>query len=471
MSTRAPHAVIIGGSVAGLMTAAAISAHFDHVTIVERDELPEGRERVRRGVPQGFHVHGLSPGGQKALDEIYEGSFTETARAFGVPYYDTLRHHALLIPEGWLRRAPSDIRTLFASRWTIEHVIRTLTRALRNVEFVVGQATGLVASPDRRRVTGLRYRSDQQGEVTIDADLVVDASGRGSKAPKWVEELGYQAPTESLVHPYLGYATCYCHVPADAWPGDLRSIGAPPFLASTRGGFVVPQEDDLVGFMAAGTARDYPPGDHEGFTEFLRTANTPAMHEIWRQAEPVTEIRTTRTSVNRLRRWHELERRPGGFVAVGDAVAAFNPVYGQGITTAALQASALADRMRESEELDDVVTKWPATAFAVSGFAWNMATESDLARTTTTSENLVPTVVDEEGDRYMNVVRQLATEDPFVAQEFLRAMGLMDPRPLFTEEVRQRVERRRSAAPVTASSPLSPPPAWSDGAEAVPALD
>jgi 2-polyprenyl-6-methoxyphenol hydroxylase-like FAD-dependent oxidoreductase len=388
MSVRGDHAIVVGGSVAGMPAAKVLSRYFDRVTIVERDELPEHADH-HRGVPQSPHLHGLLYGGRITMDELYDdGEFTEAMRAVGGPYFDFARHQAFRFPEGWIKRAPGDLMVIFATRWTMEHVIRKLTQKVSNVTFDVGQVIGLTAGEGGKRITGVRVKGADGSERVLEADLVIDAAGRGSKSPKWLEEHGYAPPVESVVRSFLGYATVYGYVPDDAWPGDIKSIAAPPFPGTTRGGFVVPQENGLVGFMAAGQSRDYPPGDKAGFSEFFRTAITPVLSEMWEQCIPETEIKTTRTSHNRLRRWHELERRPNGFIPMGDAVAAFNPVYGQGITTAAMQAKALGESLDGSDSLEDVVQGFADQAMGVCQFAWNVATDADLGFAGTEVENL-----------------------------------------------------------------------------------
>jgi 2-polyprenyl-6-methoxyphenol hydroxylase-like FAD-dependent oxidoreductase len=460
MSVKGNHAIVVGGSVAGLPTAKVLSRYFDRVTIVERDDLPEHADH-HRGVPQSPHLHGLLYGGRMALDEIYDGGdFTAEMRAVGGPYFDFARHQAFRFPEGWIKRAPGDLMIVFATRWTMEHVIRTLTKRVANISFEVGQVVGLTAAPADGRITGVKVRGED-GERVIQADLVVDAAGRASKSPKWLEEHGYAPPVESVVRSFLGYATVYGHVPEDAWPGDIKSIAAPPFPGTTRGGFVVPQENGLVGFMAAGQSRDYPPGDREGFTEFLRTAITPVLAEMWEQCEPATEIKTTKTSHNRLRRWHELERRPNGFIPVGDAVAAFNPVYGQGVTTASMQAKALGEALDEHDTLEPVVQAFAQTAMNVCQFAWTAATDADMSFAGTEVENLQVTENDPAVTEYFSKMRLATTIDAGVAQAFFTAQGNMKGELLFDPELMARVEEVCANADTDGVDNLRPP-AYSD---------
>jgi flavin-dependent dehydrogenase len=452
----------LGGSIAGLIAARVLSDHFAEVIVIERDGLPE-EPGPRRGVPQSVHLHGLTLGGRRALDELYgEDAFTSEMRGAGAAYFDFFKYQAILMPEGWLRRAPSDVMVVYGSRACMEHVIRGLTRRLPNISFRTGQATNLTASADSQRANGVRILDEDGAETTIDAELVVDATGRGSRSPKWIEGLGFQAPEESIVEPFLGYASVYCKIPDDAWPGDVRAVGAPPSRPGfTRGGYVIPQENGLSVIMAAGTNYDYPPGDVDGFTEFLRSANTSVMYDTWRAAEQVTEIKTTRTSTNRLRHWHKMSARPGGFLAIGDAVAAFNPVYGQGITTAALQSKALQRCLREDVRLEDVVTRFPQDAMDLSAFAWTSSTLGDLQFPKTKTQNAEAAAPSAEEAFFLKQLRLLSTENAYVAQQYFQAISFMRPDWLATAEL-QRLAMERASGPQDPVSDLSSPPPWAD---------
>jgi flavin-dependent dehydrogenase len=455
-------AVVIGGSVAGLIAARVLSEHFSEVVIIERDGLPE-EPGPRRGVPQSVHLHGLTLGGRVALDEIYgDDSFTSAMRSAGAAYFDFFKHQAILMPEGWLRRAPSDVKAVYGSRACMEHVIRTLTRQIQNINFRTGQARSLRASADSKRVNGVHFYGEDGKEVIFEAELVVDATGRGSRSPKWLEDLGFQPPEESIVEPFLGYATVYCTIPEDAWPGDVRAVGAPPSRPGfTRGGYVIPQENGLSVIMAAGTNRDYPPGDKEGFTEFLRSANTSIFYDTWRAAEQVNEIRTTRTSTNRLRHWHALSARPGGFLAIGDAVAAFNPVYGQGITTAALQSKALQRRLQEDDHVGDMVDRFPQDAMDLTTFAWASSTLGDLQFPKTETTNADAVAPSAEEMFYLKQLRLLSTENAYVAQQYFQAISFMRPDWLATPEL-QRLAMERANGPQDPVADVSNPPPWAD---------
>jgi 2-polyprenyl-6-methoxyphenol hydroxylase-like FAD-dependent oxidoreductase len=423
---------------AGLAAAAALHSHFARVTIVERDKLPD-QPGNRRGVPQGRHTHGLMTGGKMALDDLLPG-FSAAMHAAATPLLDQPRDVAFLTGQGWLARATTGVETFFPRRPTLEHVVRSLTRGLPNVEFIRGTVTGLAGSSDNRRVVGAIVGRPDSARDRLDADLVVDATGRASRAPRWLEELGYRPPPEVAVQPYLGYASRLLRVPEDVWPDGLRGVLALPYPGANRGGAVCLQDDGYSIVTACGSGREYPPGDEEGFDAFLRSAMTPVLHEIVSRSEPLSALATTRTSTNRLRCFHQLSERPLGFVSIGDAILALNPAYGQGMTTGAMQAALLARRLGEVD-IDELVRTFPSEIVALNAFAWGVATSSDMAFSHTVATGIEPpTPADIEAEEFMMRLQRAATADAWLVQQLQGAIGSLDPTALQEDRVRRRVE-------------------------------
>jgi hypothetical protein len=301
----------------------------------------------------------------------------------------------------------------------------------------------------------------QEGRASIDADFVVDATGRFSKAPAWLVKLGFPAPRETLVQSFLGYTTMIGHLPEGAFPGDMRAILAPPFPGKTRGGFVIPQENGLFGLMAAGQSRDYPPGDLPGLIDYFDSdqVTTPVLRELFQKAEPTEDIATTRTSTNRLLHYGEVDRRPAGFLVVGDAIAAYNPVYGQGMTTAAMQAVVVRDFLRHHNgDIDLATSELPAELRRSNEFAWSLATGSDLGFEATEHSELDEVQSADVAAHFMTIL-QMATVDGEVARAFHRAVGLQDGNLLFTPDILQRAERWKSEGRQAINTDPAKPPA------------
>ena len=337
------HAVVLGGSLAGLLAARVLADHFDLVTVVERDAYPTDAS-VRKGVPQASHVHALMRRGQQVIEGLFPGILGELL-ADGAHLVDVAGEVAWLTPQGWGARFPSDLNIIGFTRPLLDlHVRRRLwpnarVRILEETETL----RLLPAARGGGGVCGVLGRARRSGstEERMRADLVVDATGRGSRAPRWLRELGYDAPEETVVSAFLGYASRLYRVPggfASDWKGAYVQV-APP--AHTRGGIMLPVEGGRWLVTLIGGGRDYPPADDEGFLEFARSLTSPVIYDAIKGAEPLTPVRTHRATENRRRHYERLKRQPDNFIVTGDAACAFNPVYGQGMTAAALGALAL----------------------------------------------------------------------------------------------------------------------------------
>jgi 2-polyprenyl-6-methoxyphenol hydroxylase-like FAD-dependent oxidoreductase len=350
---RRGHAVVVGGSLAGMLAARVLSDHFDDVTLLERDRFTE-TPAARKGLPQGRHVHALLEGGRRALERFLPGLTGELVRAGAEPL-DFTRDVAWMSPDGWYVRFPGDLLLLACTRDLIDWGVRGRITALPNVRIQQGaDVAGLIRGPGHgARVAGVRLRSRtadaevDRGEAELTADLVVVADGRNSRLPEWLTALGYEPPEETVVNSFQGYASRFYRPPA-AFESDWKALyvqQAPP--GDPRGGLVSPVEGGRWLVSLVGGDGDYPPTDEAGFLTFARSLRSPALYEAIAGAEPLTPIAGQRATENRLRHYDRLGRFPDGVVAVGDAVCAFNPVYGQGMTAAALGAEVLDRWLRE----------------------------------------------------------------------------------------------------------------------------
>ena len=282
-------AVVLGASMAGLLAARVLADAYAQVTVVDRDELPEASTH-RRGVPQGHHVHGLLARGQQALEELFPGLTAELV-AHGVPAGDLLADARLFLSGHRLRQAHTGLVVLCASRPVLEGHIRARVRALPNVRFLDRRdIVGLATTPDGRRVVGVRVlrRADGSAEEVLGADLVVDATGRGSRTPVWLDALGYARPAMQEVRIGLGYATRTYRLRRDALGGDLALlIAATP--ERPRTGAMQAIEGDRWMVTLAGVLGDHPPTDPDGFLDFARSLQFPDVYESVRDAEPLDD--------------------------------------------------------------------------------------------------------------------------------------------------------------------------------------
>jgi 2-polyprenyl-6-methoxyphenol hydroxylase-like FAD-dependent oxidoreductase len=274
-------------------------------------------------------------------------------------------------------RVPTGLIGQLHSRPLLEWCIRRRLGAVPNVRTLGGCAVASLAGSDGgQRVTGLRYRQDGE-ERWLAADLVVDASGRGSRAPQWLEALGYPKVEETTVQVDVGYSTRLFRLPPR--PRDWKfMVILPKPPGEKRLGVLAAIEGGLWICTLGGWLKDYPPGDEAGFLDYARGLPRPELYEVLRDAEPAGPVAVHRFPSNLRHHYERMARFPEGLAVVGDAQCSFNPIYGQGMTTAALQVDALDQCLRErthGAELSRRIRR--RTAAAIDG-PWGMTTTEDF---------------------------------------------------------------------------------------------
>lgn len=447
MPMRYPSAVVLGASMSGLLAARALSGHFEQVTLVERDPLPE-RDDARKGVPQSNHAHGLLASGYQAMDAYFPGMMEEL-EARGAPRGDVVGDFLWFQYGRWKLRHDSGLRGIAVSRPCLEAAIRRRVKALPNVRFVEGaEGMGPVFDAGTGRVTGLAVRSkDGSAPETIGADLVVDASGRGSQSPRWLEEAGCGHPDEITVKVNVGYATrTFTREPGEFFAsiGGVIS-GTPP--ASTRYAAVLGAEPARWVVTLVGILGDYPPTDEAGWLAFAASLPVPAVHQLVTSARPLTDIVSYRFPANQRRLYERMPRFPSGYLVVGDAVCSFNPIYGQGMSVAATEAKALEECLTDG--LDGLSRRFYARARRIVDIPWAIATGEDLR---------FPQVEGKRPpgfglvNRYLERVHAVASVDPTVCRKFFDVLNLLaSPPSLMSPGVAWRVLAR--SAPEGEGSP------------------
>jgi 2-polyprenyl-6-methoxyphenol hydroxylase-like FAD-dependent oxidoreductase len=342
------HALVIGGSVAGICAARVLSDFFKQVTILERDAYPKD-VTDRPGVPHGRSYHILRKRGLIELENLFPG-FQGLMQARGAAPLEMGVNYAVLTPNGWVPpRRNFRSSTLQASRALIDASIRDLCGKISNI-----------TTCQRTLATGLSTRAGRpsqcDGVVTSDgsrilADLVVDATGVSSKAPQWLAAIGVMPPEETVVDAFVGYAGIWLRMregsqwPADWWwTGGASVAPLPPH--DGRALILTKHENDRWLLTVAGRDHDYPPQDFEGLLAIASAVRSPVLSRMLELMEPVSPVRGYRPAGNRWRHYERWRTPLAGFIAVGDAFCSYNPTNGLGMSAAAVTAQILRDHLR-----------------------------------------------------------------------------------------------------------------------------
>ena len=462
-STGLGHAVVIGGSMAGLLAARVLADHFEQVTLVERDALPDSVQ-ARKGVPQGRMLHALMARGQEIVERLFPG-YGDELKASGAVAAHMPTDAVILTPVGWLEPRATGWPLLSASQPLFEWAVRRRLRELPGVTILDRHdVTSLLTSRDGRQVTGVTLRSldDPAGtHQQLAAELVVDASGRGSRTPTWLAEGGYGTPTKTQVDPNIAYASRIYRIP-DGFSADWQLVmlaSRPPSMPRT--GYLFPIEDGQWMVALMGAAGQHPPTDEDGFAAFTRSLRHPIIADALAAAEPVTAIRGYRGTANRQWHYERMRRWPQRFVVLGDAVCAFNPIYGQGMSAAALAAETLDACLREqrhrrpADGLDGLAQRFQRRLSRCNADPWLLSTGEDLRFPTTTGVRV--TAAMRLQHRYLDRVGMAAIRDPGVADSFVRVVGMLArPTSLFSPRIVAAAARARPNGDATQSNAVPP---------------
>jgi 2-polyprenyl-6-methoxyphenol hydroxylase-like FAD-dependent oxidoreductase len=412
---RREHAIVIGGSMAGLLAARVLAKHFERVTLLERDVLGTAVEN-RRGVPQGRHTHGLLAGGREALETLFPGFSGDLVKRGAVPG-DIVGDTRWFLEGGCHRRFESGLDGLLMSRPFVESYVRERVRQLARVDLRDNcQVNGLLSSEDGGRVTGVRIGTDM-----LDADLVVDTTGRGGSTAKWLEELGYARPVEERVEIALAYTTrCFRRRPQDL--GGDAAVIIPPTPMGKVGGVMIAQEDSRWTVTLTSHFVAAAPSELDGFIEFTRQLPADYIYEVVKTAEPLGEPAVARFPASVRRRYERLAHFPEGYVVMGDAICSFNPIYGQGMTVAALEARELDGVLARGRS--QLARRFFQAAAKVVDIPWSIAAGNDLRMPEATGQRSVAVRII---NAYMAQLHKAAHGDRQATLAFHQVGSLLKP--------------------------------------------
>lgn len=414
-------AVVIGAGISGLLIARVLSETYQRVTVLDRDGLP-AEPRARRGVPQSRQIHALLARGSDALDELFDG-FSAELEAGGALRGDSQEATRWYVDGHRLHPGNADLPVVAVSRPFLEHLVRRRVEALPRVQLKDStNVVGLLTSTRGDRVSGVRIRDVATGdEQDLAADLVVDAAGRASRAPVWLRELDFPVPVESTVRADVVYVTQNYRYEPHLLDG-LIGVAVTAYPGHPRSGIAVRQEGDVLLVTLTGMFGADPGTEREGLIAFADSLSAPELTEVLRFAQPLDEPLKMRHPGSTRVHYERLRRFPAGYLVVGDAICSLNPIYGQGMTVAGLEALEL--RRLLADGTDDLGRRFFGATAGIIGTAWGMSTAGDLRfpemeGTRSPFSGLA--------NRYLARYYRAAEVDARLGATFLRVSNMIDP--------------------------------------------
>lgn len=413
------HAVVVGASISGLLTARVLADGFDRVTVIERDDLP-GQPSPRDGAPQARQPHVLQEAGRAIIEDLLPGYGDDLVSEGGL-IIDAASDFNFYDEDGYVAHPDTRMPIYAGSRPLLEYVIRKRVTELAPVELRSGtRVVDYLTDEIGTTVTGVQVLGTDGGEMSLSADLTVDATGRTSRTPRWLESQGYETPTVAEVNVDLAYST----TSVERDPNDRRAFWAPASPPYTRGGGALPIENGRWQMVMHGVHGDDPPQDAAEFREFASTLQISELDEILDSHEILSDdIDYYPFPSNRRRYYEELDRFPNGLVVVGDAIASYNPIYGQGMSVAALHALVLHHTLAENG-LDDLALEFFDDVESIVDVAWMMAVGADFQFPETTGPKPRGTGL---MGWYLSRLTRKAHRDAELSERFLRVIMMENP--------------------------------------------
>jgi 2-polyprenyl-6-methoxyphenol hydroxylase-like FAD-dependent oxidoreductase len=443
---RGTRAIVVGAGIAGLLSARALADHVDEVVVVEREKLRAAAE-PRGHVPQGKHLHLFLAAGLDQLVAWFPGIDDELER-LGAVRLDGSR--AWVFQAGGYRaRGDWGTTVLSMTRPLLEVVVRRRVGDLPNVTIEDG------ALVDRVLVAGDTVIGVALPDGDRRADLVVDASGRSSRIAQQLESSGVLAPPISRVAIDCAYASRFLARADDDFEGSFLACATTP-PSSYRGGVVLPVEGGRWMVTLAGVHGDVPPTDDMGFRDFAGSLLSPVVGQLLDRCPPTSSVASYRFPSSQRRHYERADRLLARFVAVGDAACSFNPVYGQGMACATLQAAALGEVLRaDGVGSTDLPRHFHQRAAKIIDGPWTIAVGADFMHPQTTGPK--PRGTDVANRYVMNLAQATHVSLP-LAQTFNLVLNLVEPTStLLRPRTVARVLRTYRRSPARTGQPLTHP--------------
>jgi len=442
-------AVVIGAGFSGLPAAAVLAKYFEQVVIVERDRF-EDHPISRPGTPHDRHPHLLLAGGLTALDEICPGYSNDLSDAGAVPVELWQDVHFERADVGVLPKRDFGTSVLLASRPLFEFVLRRKVLTIGNIE-VRTQCRVTSVLSFNGTVRGVRLETDARAVETLDADLVVDASGRARPILELLDELDYERPSVTEVGPDITYSTAVVKISPHLMPDDAKIVRTFPDLPASNLNAAVGSIEGGKWLAFIATPIDVPrPSTWAAYLDTLRQLITPTLFNILRQIEPPKVIEHFGFPTSVWRHFEKMPRLPRGIIPIGDSICRFNPTHGQGMSVAAQEARLLQDVLAsaatEPDPLGGAQAEFMARLEPILRTPWDMSTNVDLA---------YPKTRGQRPDNFEDMLKfdaalfRAVVADPVVQRAVADVAQLLQPGSILQEpDIKQRIEAATSARAV-----------------------
>jgi 2-polyprenyl-6-methoxyphenol hydroxylase-like FAD-dependent oxidoreductase len=425
MAKCGDRAIVGGAGMGGLLAARVLSEFYDTVTVVERDKLSEAIA-PRRGVPQGRHFHVLWSRGSQELGELFPGLHDELVAAGATVCDDgSLAQVSIWVAGHEYNRTgkfadPRSVIIHLLSRPLLESQVRRRVAAIDNVEFLDGHDLVEPITAEPKRVTGALVVNRESGvEQPLEADLVVDAMGRSARTPAFLDQLGYGRPPIERSLANASYSSQLVRIPAGVIDEKMTFV-IPEAERQTGGAFSVYEHDTWI-FTVARLAGSEPPDSLAEMLSLAAEFAPPAVLSALQQGEPLGDVTVFRYPGGTWRRYDKMPRFPAGFLVFGDAICSTNPIYGQGMTVAALEAVLLRECLSEAN--GDLSRRFFGAAAGLIGPLWSSNQFNDIFMANGSGRESIP----EQLLDFREEVLAAAEHSPVLTEKLFRAMNLIDP--------------------------------------------
>ncbi len=435
MPTRiGKQAVVVGAGMAGLTAARSLADFFERVIILENDALPKEATH-RPGTPQSRHLHALLAGGLQALGRLFPGFEESLSQAGAVRlrmgYDDRIER------PGYDPFPQRDLGILIygMTRPLLEFTTRKRLGEYRNIELSEScRAQQFIAAPGEATVTAVRCENSDGTSERLAADLVIDASGHGSLTLALLQSIGWPLPEETSIGVDIGYATALFEIPEDAPPDWIGARTLPDYPRNKRAASILPVEGNRWILTLGGRYDEKPPADWDGFLMYAQNLRTPTVYNAIRHAKRPSEIARFGFKASCWRHFERLEKFPRALLPFGDAICRFNPIYGQGMSVAALEADVLnrllTAQSAESDGLAGLAAAFFPEAERLIDTPWWTAAIPDFSDPRTEGQR--PSDL-EDTFKFFAALLKLAAQDAAVHKLFIEIQNLLKPRSAYCD--------------------------------------